>query len=214
VADDEVPDDLFAAVEEVFGTEDPVLEVTLEAFMAQPAPQADRLRGLIVEETHTDHFGSSKDERTPFYDQADDQAGEVRLRSSLRWLGLVGLLISLGGLYTLWMLDLGGGEKFSFTLANSWPAIAFGSLLLGLCLEQLVGWCLYKCFKLRLYWYDNSLFSRWKNWRDAPRRQHSHCHCWRCQRFSRTHWNVCKCLRCKFKRRWPYWRRLRRYRYR
>ncbi len=213
MADDEVPDDLFAAVEEVFATEDSVLEVECEAFMAQPAPQADRLRGVIVDETHTDHFDSSEDEHTPFYDQADDQVGEVRLRSSLRWFAIVGLFISLGGLYTLWMLDLGGGEKFSFTLVNSWPAIAFGSLLLGLCLEQLVGWCSYKCFKLRLYWYENSLFSRWKSWREASKCQHSYCKCWRCKRHWAQHYSHCHCVRCKLKRRWTFWRRGRRYRH-
>lgn len=213
MADDDALPDLFAAVEEVFAAGDSATEVACEAIRELPPPEAEQLRGiapgkLVVER---DLFDPDPEGCTA-YDQQEEGDDKLQLDSLLRLFATVGLLISFGWLYILWMFDLGGGEKFQFDLANTWPAIAFGALLLGLCLEQMVGWFAIQCLTIQSCWRHNSLFVRWKAWRRAPRWQHTNCCCWRCKRHWTQHYSHCHCVRCKLARRWTFWRRGKRYR--
>jgi hypothetical protein len=212
VADDDVPPDLLREIEAVFAADDSVLEVARETFMSQPSPGVDRLRGVIERDTEVDRFNQDDDEAAQADEDWGQESVEARTRKVLRGFAIVCLCASCFLLYSQWMVGLGGGSKFRFALENTWPVLVSVGMTAGLYAEQVAAWGCHHLFMLGQWRRHNSLFLRWRVWRDAPAWQHTHCVCRNCQRHERVHWSICRCWRCKLKRRWTFWRRGKRYR--
>lgn len=183
MADDSFPPDLVTAIEEALAGSKHARKL---ARQEMPGEQVLRDRPTTA---------TPVQEEDPFEQAADiadeewaAECREQRARRLLRLMVLVGLIFSFGLLYGQWMIGLNGGSKFSFRLSNTWPTLVFGSLLVGLLLEQAFAWVQHKAY----------LVGVWS--RTRP--------------FKEPHWQDCACKPCRLKRRWKYWRTLQRYPYR
>lgn len=192
MADDQVPEDLLREVEAAFAADDSVLEVALEAFVAKPPPSAERLREDTAQASQPDLFGQ---EAQDALDEWEAESRELRVRKILRTVHGSLIVVTACCLYFVAAMSSLDGTTHPLLGASAVAcaiAIVFG---LGLYAEAAVGWV------TRGY---RNLADSFRERQDARASRD----------LRKTHRRDCGCKHCRLKRRWAYWRKLRRYPYR